>query len=104
MLEIAGGILIAVAVLLALPYILAGAYWAAVIGIGLAIVIGGWFVLAAVVGEGWAWGIAIAALVIWLGWSGSQQAAGWSGSQQADEDSSAIESGKFNSGFERKGS
>lgn len=54
MFEIAGGILIAVAVLVTLPYILAGAYWAVVIGIGLAIVIGGWCVLAAFVGEGWA--------------------------------------------------
>lgn len=95
MLEIAGGILIAVAVLVALPYILAGAYWAVVIGIGLALVIGGWLVLAAVVGEGWAWGISIAVLVIWLGWSGSQE---------ADEDSSGTDFGKFNSGLGRKGS
>jgi membrane protein implicated in regulation of membrane protease activity len=94
MLEIAGGILIAVAILVALPYILAGAYWVVVIGVGLAIVIGGWFLLAAVVGEGWAWGISIAALVIWLGWSGSQE---------ADEDSSETNSGKFSNGFGRKG-
>ncbi len=72
MLGIAGGVLIAVAILVALPYILAGAYWVSVIGVGLAILIGAWLILSVVVGDGWAWGISIAALVIWLGWSGSQ--------------------------------
>lgn len=91
MLEIAGGILIAVAILVALPHILAGAYWVVVIGIGLAIVIGGWFLLAAIVGDGWAWGILIAALVAWLGWSDSQE---------ADEDSSGTDSGKFKKGLD----
>lgn len=65
-----------------------------VIGIGLAIVVGGWFLLAAVVGEGWAWGISIAALVIWMGWSGGQE---------CDEDISETNSGKFNNGFGKKG-
>lgn len=74
MLEIAGGILIAVAIIVALPYILAGAYWVSVIGVGLAIVIGAWLILSAVVGDEWAWGISIAAFVIWLGWFGSQEA------------------------------
>ncbi|MCT2400599.1 hypothetical protein [Novosphingobium mangrovi (ex Huang et al. 2023)] len=69
MLEIAGGILIAVAVLFALPYILAGAYWAVVIGLGLALAVGLWLGVASVVGSGWAWAITAAAVVIWLGWT-----------------------------------
>lgn len=70
MLEIAGGILIAIAILVALPYILAGAYWALIIGI----VIGIWFALAAVVGQGWAWAISIAAVAIWFAWTGKLEA------------------------------
>lgn len=70
MLEIAGGILIAVAILATWDYVLAGVG----IGIALAIVVGLWFALAAFVGEGWAWGISIAAFLIWLGWFGSQEA------------------------------
>lgn len=74
MLEIAGGILIALLILAALPYILVAAYWTAAIAIGLAVVIASWLALEAMVGEGWAWAISIAAFFIWLGWYDSQDA------------------------------
>lgn len=74
MLEIAGGILLAIVILAALPYLLVGAYWALAIGICLAIAVGIWFALAAVVGPGWAWAISIAAVVIWLAWYEKQEA------------------------------
>jgi membrane protein implicated in regulation of membrane protease activity len=88
MLEIAGGILIAVAVLLALPYILAGAYFAVSFGIAIGIAIGVWFVLASVVGTGWAWTISIAAAITWLGWSGWQEEK----EKQAEEALKAVKS------------
>lgn len=69
MLEIAGGILLAVAALAALPFVLAGAYWALVIGVGLAIVTGGWFALDAILGPAWAWGICIDAYITAVAWS-----------------------------------
>lgn len=74
MLEIAGGILIALLILAALPYILVAAYWATAIAIGLAVVIASWFALDAVAGEGWAWAISIAAFFAWLWWYDSQDA------------------------------
>lgn len=74
MLQIAGGILIAIAALVALPLIVIGAYWALVIGIGFIILAGVWFGLAAAVGPGWALAISIAAVVFWLGRSGMQDA------------------------------
>lgn len=68
MLEIAGGILIVLLILAALPYILALAYWGIAAAIGLAIVVVSWFALATMVGEGWAWGISITAFFVWLYW------------------------------------
>ena len=74
MLEIAGGILIALLILAALPYILVAAYWTIAFVIGLTVVIASWFALAAVVGDGWAWAFSIAALFILLGWHDSHYA------------------------------
>lgn len=74
MLEIAGGILIALLILAALPYILALAYWGVAAAIGLAVAVASWFALATVVGEGWAWAISITAFFIWLGWYEKQGA------------------------------
>ena len=70
MLVVAGGILIAVAIFAAREYIFTGV----AMGIGLVIVVGLWFALDAFVGEGWAWGIAIATFLMWLGCLGSQEA------------------------------
>lgn len=64
MLEIAGGILIAVAVLFALPFILVGAYLAFIYGVIIAAFVGGWFLIAHYLGAGWAWAIMIFAAAI----------------------------------------
>lgn len=73
MLEIAGGIVIAVAVLVALTFILMGAIWAVAVGVALAVVVGAYFFLSSVVGSGWAIGILLSALLVWIGWSGNQE-------------------------------
>lgn len=69
MIEIAGGILIAVLVIACLPWIIAGAYWAVVVGVGLALIVGLWFGLAGIVGEGWTWAIFGCAVLAWLFWT-----------------------------------
>ncbi len=68
MLEIAGGILIAVAVLIALPLVLAGAYLVFIYGTVIAAFVGGWFLIAHYLGEGWAWAITIVAAVLLNGY------------------------------------
>lgn len=72
MLEIAGGILIAVAILVALPYILAGAYWALVIGLVLTIGSIVWFFLASAVGPVWATVIVVSVSAAWWAWNAAQ--------------------------------
>ncbi|MGY4397164.1 hypothetical protein ACVWZA_002355 [Sphingomonas sp. UYAg733] len=69
MFEIAGGILIAVAVLVALPFILRGAIWAVAVGIGLAAVAAAYFFLSSVIGSGWTIATLFSALCVWIGWN-----------------------------------
>lgn len=72
MLEIAGGILIAVAILVALPYILAGAYWALAIGLVLTIGSVVWLFLASNVGPVWATVIVVSGPAAWWAWNAAQ--------------------------------
>jgi hypothetical protein len=72
MLEIAGGILIAVAILVALPHILAGAYWALVIGVVLTIGSVVWLFLASDVGAEWATVIVVSVPATWWAWNAAQ--------------------------------
>ena len=91
MLEIAGGILIAVMVLVFLPFILEAAYWAIAIGIGLAIVIGIWLALAAFVGGGWAVAIMMSAVMLWLGWNDMREARERETESSGDKTDNAFE-------------